>query len=61
MKLYIEKKIGKSGYPYICLMADFGYRKTPISFDAGLCAEVADLSRGELEESLAAGGGVYIL
>lgn len=58
--LVIARRISKSGSPYVCLIADLGYRKAPINFDAGLCAELAGMTRADLENLLLSQGQIEI-
>lgn len=49
MKILVKVvKSGKTGAIYSNLMVDLGYRKSVLSWDSSLCAELLDIKTSEL-------------
>lgn len=49
MKIVVKVvKSGKTGALYSNLMVDLGYRKSVLSWDSSLCAELLDIKTSEL-------------
>lgn len=49
MKLYVEKRLSKSGSPYVALIVDFGYAKRILTMDKGVISEILNVKLSEVE------------
>lgn len=50
MKIFIEKRISKSGKVYACFVVDLDYCEKILSFDSGTCAEILGVTNRVLSE-----------
>lgn len=48
MKILVKVKKSQKGHLLSMLMVDLGYRKTVLSWDNSICAEILDISVREL-------------